>query len=899
MTKPELGSARYGQLLIVILAVAFLLRLWYLAGVVQAPDFEALRQDMSVQDYQARAMLSGDWTVPEGRTDPEIPTTPYYRPPGYAYLLAVIYFFTGGSYLAPRIFNIALGLLSILLMARLARLMFNRGVALITAALMATYWGLIYYEGEVNDPAVFVFLLPCLLLTLRQWGVTRAARWAALAGVITGVYALMRPNILLYGPIMAAWMLWLEWRAGRLTSAWRAWAGLAGATALLIAPVTARNYIVSGEFVPISTYFGENLLIGNSEYSDGYTSWTPYLQELEGTGQFSVWEYPNIVRGLGREVGNEDLTHSEASSIFAHKAVAWMRANKMDTLRLALRKAGLFWSPWEITENKVVHYEKAHYAPLKYLPGFPYLFALFLSGMTLMIVHWIRGAGGLDASGAAATGSRGCRSVFLERVLALRGADGAGGGVVLSDMLLLFYGLLVSYYLSFLPFFVNARARHPITGLMALVGAYGLYRLWCFWRDGDKRKALALLLAIAACYGAARWECYPYRPDRARWYYARADSWLRAGAIDKAADEAVRMLEEEYAYYMPFRLGHAFANEGRHALAARLLEKALSEEPDAQPEPYRQDIYFHIGAAWMAAGEAERAQEAFEKALRLNPMDARALNDLGVLLEEAGDISGALEHYRVAAAARPAFTLAQSNLCDLLGRLGDHEGAVAACEAAVEAAPESAHYRYNLAVQLAAAGRVDQSVEQYRAVLERASDDVRALNNLALIYEEQGAYEQAEQLLERALEEEPTFTLARANLGNLYIRLGQFEQGEAVYLAGLELAPDDAVLHNGIGYQYAVNGLPEQAREHYETALRLEPHFDRARINLISLHFERGELDEALRHTAFLVEQHPEDAELWRYKAGLYEQLGDDEQASACYRRARELAPNSESSGME
>ncbi len=55
------------------------------------------------------------------------------------------------------------------------------------------------------------------------------------------------------------------------------------------------------------------------------------------------------------------------------------------TVRLALKKAALFWSPWEITENKVVHHEKAHYPPLKYMPGFPYLFALFLGGILLML----------------------------------------------------------------------------------------------------------------------------------------------------------------------------------------------------------------------------------------------------------------------------------------------------------------------------------------------------------------------------------------------------------------------------------------------------------------------------------------------------------------------------------
>ncbi|MCK5863260.1 MAG: tetratricopeptide repeat protein [Candidatus Hydrogenedentes bacterium] len=878
MKTEKQNDVKYIRLLAILLVIAFMLRFWYLTHVIEAPDFTSLRQDMSVQDYQARALLSGDWTVPAGRSDPEITATPYYRPPGYSYLLAAIYFVSGGSYLAPRIFNVLLGLLSILLMARLARILFGTGVALLTSALMVSYWGFIYYEGEVNDPVVFIFLLPCLLLTLHQWGRTRMVRWALLAGVITGSYALMRPNILLYGPIMAAWMLLLEWRAGRLKKTWCAWMALAGATALIIAPVTLRNYRVSGEFVPISTYFGENLLIGNSEDSDGHTSWTPYLQELEGTGQFSVWEYANIVQGLGREMENEHLTHSEASTIFAHKALKWIGDHKLATLQLALKKAVLFWSPWEITGNKVVHYEKAQYPPLKYMPGFPYLFALFLGGTLLLFKDQFDRFKG-----------RSCL-VILPAENAVTDSV-KKKSVSTGDMLLLLYGLLLSYFFSFLPFFVNARARHPITGLMALIAAYGIYRIWCAWKNGDKRKVVAMALLFAACYGLARCELYSYTPDLARWHYARADSWLRTGEIDKAATEAKAVLTADYSYYMPFRLGHAFAAAGKPALAAELLEKALSPNPENQPIPYREDIYFHMGVALAADKQREAARQAFQEALRLNPDDARAHNDLGVLLEQTDDYEGALEHYHAAVEARPEFALAQSNLCDLLGRMGDSTGAITACEAAASAAPEVANYAYNLAVQFAAAGQEHQAIEQYRIALILAPEEVRILNNLALLLESQGEAAEAEALLLRVLTVDPVFTLARANLGNLYIRQGKIDSGLALYLDGLELIPDSLELLNGIGFQYATLEIPDKAREYYEAALEIEPGFTRARINLIQLCIETDALDDALSHLVFLIKKFPEEPQLHIDMGMLYVRQGDLDIAADCYKKALDLAP--------
>ncbi|HOT52218.1 MAG TPA: glycosyltransferase family 39 protein, partial [Candidatus Hydrogenedentes bacterium] len=358
-------SRREWLALAAILLLGLLLRVWYLDVILDAPDFAAPQQDPDVQDYYARALISGDWSVREGCNDPHMRTTPYFRPPGHGYLLAAIYWLANGNYLAPRLFNLALGLASIWLVYRLGKRVYGAKEGLIAAFFMATYWGFIYWEGELNDPVVFVFLVPCLFLALRAWGDRMTVRWAVVIGLIFGIYALMRPNILAFGPFAAAWMAWIAWRRGSIARIPASWAALLGVTLLTIAPVTVRNYVASGEFVPIATYFGENFLIGNGEDSDGVTPWTPYLQRLEGTGSWSVWDYDNVVKGLGKEVGKPDLTHSEASKIFTRQTLAYIGEHKWRTFKLALAKCVLFWSPKEITCNKVVEAEKAFYAPLK------------------------------------------------------------------------------------------------------------------------------------------------------------------------------------------------------------------------------------------------------------------------------------------------------------------------------------------------------------------------------------------------------------------------------------------------------------------------------------------------------------------------------------------------------
>lgn len=853
------GHRREALWLALILVVAALLRVWYLAEVVRAPDFSALRQDMEVQDYQARAMLSGDWTPPPGRNDPEIDRTPYYRPPGYPYFLAAVYFFTGGSYLAPRVLQMVLGLAGIALMHLLARRLFGVLAGLLTAALMGTYWAFVYYEGEVNDPALFVFLLPCILWAAALWRDRFQARWALLAGLLIGGYAIMRPNILLFGPFLAAWMLWAAWRAGRLPRVPASWAALLCATLAVIAPVTARNWLVSGEFVPVSTYFGQNLFIGNSAESDGFTPWTPYLQKLEGTGQFSVWVYNNIVRGLGREVGKENLTHSEASDLFARKALDHIRAHPGHALRLALRKAVLFWSPREITGNKVVEYEKRHYPPLKYLPGFWLPGGLFLAG--LLTLGWDR----------------------------LRGRK--CGDPPLLALLLVF---VLVYYASFLPFFVNGRARHPLVGIFLLLGAAAVVRAWDALRGGRFAAGVGRLAVIAACLGLAAVEWIPYQPDLARWHYARADSWLTAGEVDKAAPEAEAMLGQAYSPYMPFRLGRAFHQAGRHALAARLFQAALDLDPESQPAPYREDLFYHLGAALLEAGDHDGARAAIEEALRLNPEDVRALNDLGVLLEKAGDTEGARRRYEEAAALQPAFALPWTNLAELAARAGDFAGAVNICEEAAARQPEEPAFRYNLARHLAAAGRSDDAIAEYRRVLDLDPDDARAWNNLALLLAESGNLEGAERCYRKALEHAPDFTLtlARANLGNLLMDAGRFDEGAAVYEEGVALDPANAELMNGLGWRHDRAGNAEKALHWYGRALETAPGYARARLNRAGLHLRAGRMDEAERDAREAVAAAPNAPQTHHALGEVLAARGDTAGARAAFGAALALSPD-------
>lgn len=818
METPRLGSgvARYTRwILVAILVVGAVFRAWYLAEIVHAPDFVAPQQDPDVMDWYARALVTGNWTVREGENDPEMLTTPYFRPPGHAYYLAAVYMMSGCSYLAPRLVNMFLGLASIVLMFRLAKRLYGDTAGLITAFFMATYWGFIYWEGELNDPCLFVFLGAALMNVLWEWEYAFKARWAALAGLIVGSYALMRPNILMFGPFIALWMAWLAYRRGQWRRIPASWVLLLCVTFAVITPVTIRNYVDSGEFVPISTYFGENFMIGNDVDSDGVTPWTPYLQELEGTGNWSVWVYNNVVKGVGKELGVKDMKHSAASRHFVQRTLKFIAAHPWRTIKLMGAKAVLFWTPVEITCNKVVQYEKEYYAPLKFLPGFAMVAALLAVGLARLALDW-------------------CRHCMM--------SDGEDRDARARDMTILILLFITTYYLSFLPFFVNGRARMPVIPFAFLFGAYGLCRVGQYFAARERGKGAGWVLALCAAYGVASVQYVGFEPDRSRWYYQRADSYMRQGEVDRAIEEASQILElPGTASYMDMRLARLFAKAGRKDEAFKHLMAALKHHPN---DP---DVRLSGAAELISIGRIAEGIEHYNATLQLDPNDAVAHNNLGLLLEDQGKFDEALAHYTEAVRCDPSMPVARNNLGNLLARLGRYEEAVRHFAKAVEDEPAQEDYHYNLAMQLANLGRTDKAIERYGIALGLNPNDARAHNNLGLLYSEKKDYANAELHFREALRVVPDFALVYANWGNMLAAQGQQDEAIAKYRQGLDLHPRDAGLHNGLGYLYAQAGQDEAAKKEYEEALRIAPDFPLALNNLGNLYQRQHRTDDAIR----------------------------------------------------
>ncbi len=283
----------------------------YLFDVSHQPWFTYPLYDPQYNDYWAKGNASGDWTLPPYVNDPEIRTTPHGRPPGYPYLLSIFYIIFGRNPWVPRIIQYIFGILNIVIAWTLAKKYLSLRFANLLALLMGTFWGFIYFESILTYPVFAVtLLLVWLYLTLKWCEKPDKNIYPFTLGLILGLFALFRPNgllLLILFPVLMFIALKNSFSFSRLSKTTLLF--LLGIS-LPIIPCLVRNYIVAKDFVFISSYGGLNFYVGNHPESNGAEPRIPELNQWIGCDEWSCFDYPAIVRGLGKSIGKPNLSFS-------------------------------------------------------------------------------------------------------------------------------------------------------------------------------------------------------------------------------------------------------------------------------------------------------------------------------------------------------------------------------------------------------------------------------------------------------------------------------------------------------------------------------------------------------------------------------------------------------------
>ncbi len=368
-------NGRQRLLLAGVFLLGLVMRMVYLWGQVRNnPMFDSLIMDQLYHHTWANEIASGTYSWEHA----------YFRAPLYYYLLGMLYKVTGPSILAGCAAGCLMGAVTCYMIAHLGVLLAGFRAGLLAGLLAALYWPFIYFDCELLTTVLENFLNVLLLVLLLVAAQRNSLPLFLAAGIAWGLSIITRPTVLAFTPAIFIW-IWLIARfRGRSLRRLPTTALIFGGAALMILPVTVRNYVVGGEFVPIATNGGVNFYIGNNPESNGISAVVPGTRQTWRGGFIDTHRIP--AQELGKEV-----TAGEVSDYWFSRALDWIRSDPAAWGRLMLDKFFYFWYPAELPNNKPVWFfaELSGICVLFWI-GFPVVGTIGMAGFFILLPVWRR-----------------------------------------------------------------------------------------------------------------------------------------------------------------------------------------------------------------------------------------------------------------------------------------------------------------------------------------------------------------------------------------------------------------------------------------------------------------------------------------------------------------------------
>lgn len=239
-----------------------------------------------------------------------------FRPPGYPIVLSVP-FRLGWGNAGIATMHFAFGIATVWLTYRVGlRLGMSRAGATLAAFLVGVDPLLVQYSTAPMTETVCA-LLGILLISVGING-TRSAKRQLFVGVVFGGCVLCRPTFWAFGALSA-----IAWVARRRQSETRQipWVTLL-AVAIVVSPWVARNTLVMGRPIVMTTHGGYTLLLGNNEVFNAQVLQQPWGARWSGAS-LAAWQ-----RSLEAEMERDGI--AEDSEI---KRDRWHRKKAMRYIR--------------------------------------------------------------------------------------------------------------------------------------------------------------------------------------------------------------------------------------------------------------------------------------------------------------------------------------------------------------------------------------------------------------------------------------------------------------------------------------------------------------------------------------------------------------------------------------
>ena len=688
---------------ILVFGAAFIVRLIYLLQIRSNPFFSAPMVDELWHIRWATEILDKSFWG----------TEVYFRGPLYPYFLALLLKITGSSYFWVRLIQMIISSATVSLTYLLGRKFFPERVARLGSIFCAVYGTLILYDGMFLISVIFVFLnmLGLYLLVCNRDNPGKLPYFAI--GMIFGLSAIARPNILFVLPLLAVWVAFQFRKKIETRSIVILLATFFAGVTTPIAPVTARNYLVAHDLVLISSQGGINLYLGNNLSAEGLTMLMPEIA-LDASVPWNKF-VPTITAYAEKEAGRP-LKPSEVSSFWSNKAKQFIFEHPGRFLALTMKKLVYFFSGFENADQYDIYDFRKYSSLLSALIfdhglKFPYgLFApLGLVGIGVAYRNWKQ----------------------------------------LAPLLIFFFG----YIPTVVFFLVTARHRLTIVPIMLLFSASAVIFFWEKLKTRAWKDAAGPLAAVIVLLALCNTNFFDLGfSNTAQIHQNLALAYVRQEKYDQAIQEYKLAIQETpgvAALY--FGLGTAYKNMNRYQEAIENLSAAVRLDPDFA------DAFINLGVAYEESGDLERGEQAYRKATVLDPKQSVAFARLGEVHMARNEYQLAAENLLRAVELDPNNHIMYTKLGVIYGRAGDTATANAYFRRSLEINPGYAAGYLNWGNINLVNGDTAEAIIKYGAAKEKDPRLLEPYYNLAVLYSRMGDRRQALQNIDSLLMIDPRY----------------------------------------------------------------------------------------------------------------------------------------------
>lgn len=557
----------------------------------------------------------------------------FFRAPLFPYILAFTYKVFGSESAAIHFLHALLGIGTAVLAYLIANIHFNRQVARISGMCTAFYPTLYFFELSLMPTAVEIFTFTAAVYCFSRYQQRRDSTSLAIAGIVLGLAALSRPTILSFVLVLPLWFWLLEkkahWKSVANKIIW-----VAIPMAIVILPVTIRNYLIEPDLVLISSQGGANFFIGNNQHSDGQTVSFPFGQTPLNRYEDHIWSASEFI---AQSRLRRELTSAEVSDYWFDQGLQFVTAHPAEAIGLFLKKTYYLFCGEELFNNTNPMAPREYsqlYALSIWQKGisFPYglLAPLFLVGSVILLLQKDKRA-----------------------------------------LLLLF---VASQAATIALFFVSSRFRQPFIPVMIIVAVYCGIQLYNWLRTNSWRQVAVCGITIVALIVALN---PPYeissRQNRSMYHALLGGALATQERYPEAVDqlrESIKIADDNATAFQ--LLGNLYVKSGQLEQALAVLHRAEELAPDAiQTKSVLARIYydrrdfkralayfqsvlesgmamerFNFWAAHSAfeLGQFDVSRRFLEAALAENPADKEALDLQVMLLGQPGQVAPEQKH---------------------------------------------------------------------------------------------------------------------------------------------------------------------------------------------------------------------------------------------------------------